>query len=131
MKALKVFDTALRTTHGRVLFASLAGHRRWQLAVPRDHKVRDRLPSVGDIAANQAAKVPDAGDTEANIGVLGLAAVAASRNANSAWLYAGRLQNKECGVALTRGLLKFPPTSPEALKIKMLMMGRVGLANEA
>ncbi len=135
VEGLKCFNVGLASgLKGDVLFALLAG------CIGKEpagnyfsiRKVRERLPSVEDIEnAPQQALVPDAGDTEANIGVIGLTAVAASRNANNAWLYAARLQNKEVGHAMTRGLLKFPPTSPEAVRQKMMMMGRVGVATEA
>lgn len=135
VEGLKCFNVGLASgMTGDPLFALLAGCIGKEAAGTffAVRKVRDRLPSAEEIQnAPQTAKIPDVNDVEANVGVLGLAAIAASKNANNAWLYASRLQNKECGVALTRGLLKFPPTSPEAVKVKMRMMGNVGLANEA
>lgn len=135
VEGLKVFNVGLAMgLKGDTLLACLAGciSKEAAGAFFTVRRVRDRLPSPEEIQNNpQGARVPDANDTEANVGVLGLAAIAASKNANNAWLYAARLQNKECGHALCRGLMRFPATSPEALRIKMTMMGRVGIANEA
>lgn len=135
VEGLKVLNIALASgLTGEVLMACLAGCIGKEAAGSyfSVRKVRDRLPSPEEIQNNPTqAKVPEGNDVEANVGVLGLCAIAASKNANNAWVYANRLQNRECGIALTRGLLKFPPTSPEALKIKMRMMGTVGIVNEA
>ncbi len=135
VEGLKVLNVGLASgLTGDTLVACLAGciGKEGAGAYFSVRKVRDRLPSPDDIANTPVqALVPHTDDVEANVGVLGLTAIAASRNPNNAWLYAGRLTNKECGVALCRGLLKFPATSTEALKVKMTMLGRVGMANEA
>lgn len=135
VEGLKVFNVGLASgLKGDTLYACLAGCIGKEAAGDffAIRKVRDRLPSIEEIATNpKAALLPPAGDAEANVGVMGLAAIAASRNANNAWLYAGRLMNAECKVALCKGLMKFPPNTPEAMKIKLGMMGQVGLATEA
>lgn len=136
VEGLKVLNVGLASgLTGETLVACLAGcvGKEAAGAFFAVRKVRDRLPNVADIINNpKGALVPATDDTEANVGVLGLAAIAASKNANNAWLYAGRLTNRECAVALTKGLMKFPPTgNPEAMAVKMKMMGRVGLATEA
>jgi len=135
VKALKVFDQSLKNKRsGDVLFAGLAGYMGKEAAGKyiAIRKIRDRLPSVDEIAANpKGAKVPEAGDTEANIGLMGLVGVAASRNPDAAWLYNSRIQGAESAVALTRMLCAFPPKSPEGLRTKMTLLGKVGQANEA
>lgn len=134
VEGLKVLNIGLASKlTGDALFACLAGCVGKEAAGSffAIRKVRNRLPSWEDIVKNPTgALVPAAADAEANVGVLGLAAIAASKNADSAWQYASRLQNKECGVALCKGLMKYPPKAPAALAIKLRMMGSVGLATE-
>lgn len=133
-KALKVFDTSLRNGRsGELLFASLAG------LIGKDaagvymnvRKVRERLPSPKEIETDpKNAKVPGEGDVEANVGCLGLVNIVASRNANAAWLYAGRIKSRESATALAKGMLRYVPTSPEALRTKFTLMAQYGLAAE-
>lgn len=134
-EGLKVLNVALASgLTGDVLQATLAGCIGKEAAGSffSIRKVRDRLPSPTEIEQKpREAKVPEMGDVEANIGVLGLAAIAASRNADSAWRYAERIQNREIQHALCKGLMRFTPKDPDAYRIKMMMMGRGGLATEA
>lgn len=134
VKALKVFDVALQNgRQGQMLFASIAGLIGKEAAgvYMQVRKVRERLPSPTDIEQNpKGAKVPDAGDAEANVGTLGLVNIVASRNPDSAWLYAGRLLNKECGTALAKGLLRYVPKTKDARDVKFKLMAQFGVAAE-
>lgn len=134
VKAIKVFDTCLRNGRsGEMLYAGLAGliGKEAAGAYMSIRKIRERLPSPTEIEQTPTqAKVPAADDVEANIGTLGLVNIVASRNANAAWLYAGRVQNRECGTALAKGLLRYVPTDPKAQAIKFKLMASFGVASE-
>ena len=133
-KAIKVFDVALaRGRSGELLHASLAGLIGKEAAgvYMNVRRVRERLPSPKDIEANPTgALVPKADDAEANVGTLGLVNIVAHRNPDAAWLYAGRLQNRECGTALAKGLLRYVPKDPNAVKTKFKLMAQFGVASE-
>ena len=133
-KALKVFDVSLAAgRQGHMLFASLAGLIGNEAAgvYMSVRKVRERLPSPTEIEQNpKGALVPGESDAEANIGTLGLVNIVATRNPDSAWLYAGRLANKECGTALAKGLLRYVPKTDEARKVKFKLMAQFGVAAE-
>lgn len=135
VEGLKVLNIGLASgLKGDTLAACLAGCVSKEAAASyfQIRKTRDRLPAIDDIEKNpKKALVPAEGDVDANIGVLGLCAVAAKRNANNAWIYAGRLQNRECAQALCKGLMKNPPMgNPEAMGVKLKLMSMAGIAQE-
>lgn len=135
VEGLKVLNIGLATgLKGDVLTACLAGCVGKEAAGSyfQIRAIRNKLPAIEDIEKNpKGALVPNEGDVDANVGLLGLVAVAASRNANNAWVYAGRLKNRECAQALCKGLMKNPPTGGEAMQVKLKLMGLGGLASEA
>lgn len=135
VKALKVFDQSLQNKRtGEVLFAGLAGYIGKEAAgrYISIRKIREHLPSVEEIVANpKAAKVPEKDNVEAGIGVMGLVGVAASRNPDAAWIYNSRMLGPESKRALSKMLCMFPPKTPEGRATKLMLLGEVGVANEA
>jgi hypothetical protein len=94
-------------------------------------KIRQHLPSVEEIEkAPLSAKLPT--DINVAVGALGLLGIAGKRNANSAWLYLGRWNGALVEISLAAGktLLRGAnaPTTPEACKVRDLMLAKAGLA---
>lgn len=135
VKGLKVFDQSLQNKRsGDVLFAGLAGHigKESAGAYLTIRKIREKLPSVEEIEKTpKDAKVPGASDVDANIGLMGLVGIAASRNPDSAWLYTSRIASQESAIALTKMMGSFHPKDNEAKRARLMLMGKVGMALEA
>lgn len=127
VKALK--RLAVRVDGGRditseVGFAALAGNMGNEAAAAyiTVRKLRNKLPTVEDIVKDpKTAKIPP--DTESGIAALGLIANAAEKNADSAWLYTGRLQDAETQAAITRNMLSKMPKTPDALAVFQKLAG--------
>lgn len=133
VKALKLFCAGLEAgLTGDVLFATLASLVGKEVAGAwlAIRKVRDRVPSADEIEKNPLqAKVPDAADVDAHVGLLGVVAMVGAGKptaADSAWLYTSRIQSNDFRAATTRQILKYAPTTKDGLAARAKLMGAVG-----
>jgi len=133
VKALKLFDSALRANlTGDTLFAALAGMIGKEVAGAwlAIRKVRDRVPTADEIERQPLlAKVPDVGDVDAHVGLLGVVAMVGAGKpgaADSAWLYTSRIQSNDFRAATTRQILKYAPVTKDGLAARSKLLGAVG-----
>jgi len=133
VKALKLFNSALQLgLKGDALFAALAGLIGKEVAGSwlAIRKVRDRVPTVDEIERNpMQAKIPDAADIDAHVGLLGVVAMVGAGKpaaADAAWLYTSRIQSNDFRAATTRQILRYAPVSKDGLAARAKLMGAVG-----
>ena len=91
-------------------------------------RMRDKLPTVEEIVKSpDTAKLPS--DMESGVAALGLVAMAhkaGKQGVNSAWIYTGRLPQRDIQNALGRALLGQIPTDAGALKVHHKLIGQAG-----
>jgi len=132
-KALCNFDVGLRNGRtGDELFAKLAASIGKEVAGAwlAIRKVRDRVPTADEIERQPLlAKVPDVGDVDAHVGLLGVVAMVGAGKpgaADSAWLYTSRIQSSDFRAATTRQILKYAPVTKDGLAARSKLLGAVG-----